>query len=171
MKKKARFDDLLDIEKKFVLVKEKELLRVRRRERFVNFVEQCEAKCCLHSSRLHEIASREIRNPEFSVVDAVALTEADSGTVKVSAHGSDSDSARHKTLPGVICVDFAPGTTDICGVSLYWSHTSSVSSFPAPVSLSNLSGDMTTRLKELKGIKSCIDHFVEVHIPFDEESK
>jgi hypothetical protein len=138
MKKKSRFDELLDIEKKYMLFKEKELLCVRKRERLVDFVEQCEAKRCLHSSRLHELASREIRNPEFSVVDSVALTAANSGTVKVSAYGSDVDSASPKTLPGVICVDFAPGSTDICDVSLYWSHTSSVSSFPTPVSMSYL---------------------------------
>ena len=138
MKKKARFGRLLDIEKKYMLFKEKELLCVRKRARLVDFVEQCKANRCLHSSRLHELASREIRNSEFSVVDSVALTAANSGTVKVSAYGSDVDSASPKTLPGVICVDFAPGSTDICDVSLYWSHTSSVSSFPTPVSMSYL---------------------------------
>ena len=139
IKKKARFDDLIEIEKKYMLVKEIELLHVRRRLRLIDFVEQRAEKRCINSSRLYELASQEILNPEFSVTDAVVLTSDNSCTVRVLAHGSSLDLANPKTLSGMICVDFAPGSTDIRDISLYWSTTSSVStSFPPSVSLSNL---------------------------------
>lgn len=138
IKKKARLDYLMEIEEKYMLVKEKELLHVRRRQRVVDFVEQREVKCCFYSSRLRELASQEILNAEFSATDAVALNAANSGSVRVSAHGSDLDSSSSKTLSGVICVDFAPGSIDIRDISLYWSTRSSVSSFPPSVSLSYL---------------------------------
>jgi hypothetical protein len=139
MRKKARLDDLMEIERKYVLVKEKEMLHVHRRQRLIDFVEQRAVKRCRYSLRLYELANQEILNPEFYVTDAVSLTSANSCAVKVLAHGSSLDMACPKTLSGLICVDFAPETTDICDLSLYWSTTtSSVRSFPPSVSLSNL---------------------------------
>lgn len=139
MKKKARLDDLMEIEKKYALVKERELLHVRRRLRLVDFVEQRAETRCSFSSRLYKLANQEILNPGFSVTDAVTLTSDNSCTVKVLAHGLTLDSANSKTLSGMVCVDFAPGSTDIRDISLYWSATSSISTnFPPSVSLSNL---------------------------------
>jgi hypothetical protein len=126
VKNKARYDNLVEIEKMYMLLQEKELLQARRRLRLVDFVEKREAKCCIHSSRLHELASEDILNPVFSVTDAVALTEANSGTVRVLATGSELDLSSPMTLSGVICAVVSPGSTDIRDVSLFWSSTALV---------------------------------------------
>ena len=130
MKKKARFQELVDIEQKYLLLKQKETLELRRREQLVAFVENAglEAKACPHSSRLIRLASRKLRRPEFAVAGAVALTTQDSGIVKVSVSGADLDSGEAKTLTGVIGVDFGPSTADICAASLHWSSLESTAS-------------------------------------------
>ena len=129
MKKKARFQELVDIEQKYLLLKQKETLELRRREQLVAFVENAglEAKACPHSSRLIRLASRKLRRPEFAVAGAVALTTQDSGIVKVSVSGAD-ESGEAKTLTGVIGVDFGPSTADICAASLHWSSLESTAS-------------------------------------------
>lgn len=130
-KKKARHDNLEDMEKKYKLLQEKEKLQARRKQSVVDFVKQrdCDAMRCIHSSRLHELASQDILNPEFSVTGgaaAVAISAADSGSVKVTVHGSELDSSAAMMLTGVICVDFVQESHDIRGVSLYWCTTASV---------------------------------------------
>ncbi|KAL7537063.1 hypothetical protein ACHAXR_011455 [Thalassiosira sp. AJA248-18] len=134
MKKKARHEELMEIEKKYLILKEKEALDLRRQEHLVEFVENIGSagalavKDCLHTSRLKELASHEIHKPEFSVTDTVALTAENSGMVKVSAHGIDLESGKSKTLSGVICADFSPQLAVISDVSLYWSFSKSISS-------------------------------------------
>mmetsp|Transcript_37822 Transcript_37822/g.81624 ORF Transcript_37822/g.81624 Transcript_37822/m.81624 type:complete len:342 (-) Transcript_37822:230-1255(-) len=135
MKKKARFDELIEIEKKYLLLQEKEIICRQRRQFVVEFVEnignsseQSEVKNCSLSSGLMELAREEIMNPEFSVMDCVALTSENSGMVRVTAHGTDLKFGNPKTLSGVICVDFVPGTVDICDVFLYWSSPKSIPS-------------------------------------------
>ena len=130
-KKKARHDNLVDIEKKYQLLQEKEKLQARRKQSVVDFVKQRDgdAMRCIHSSRLHELASQDILNPEFSVTGgtaAVAVTAADSGSVKVTVHGSELDSSAAMMLTGVICVDFVQESSDIRDISLFWSTTASV---------------------------------------------
>mmetsp|Transcript_29164 Transcript_29164/g.53790 ORF Transcript_29164/g.53790 Transcript_29164/m.53790 type:complete len:344 (-) Transcript_29164:269-1300(-) len=132
MKKKARIQELIETEKEYLLLKEKETLDQCRINRLVQYVEnvgstseQHEIKDCLHSSRLKRLASQEILKPEFAVIDTVALTTENSGMVKVSAHGTDLESGNPKTLSGVICVDYTPETADISAIFLYWSSPQS----------------------------------------------
>lgn len=124
-KKKARLMELMDIEEKFLFLKERESLDLCRRQGLVDLIETAgnrpELKACPHSSHLSQLASQEFQKAQFSVTDSVALTAENSGTVKVSVHGTDVESGKSKTLLGVISVDFSPGSTDICDVSLYWS--------------------------------------------------
>lgn len=137
MKKKARLQELMDIEQRYLQLKEKESLDLRRREQLVEFVENIEhqAKACTNSSRLHQLASREMQKPEFAIGGAVALATEDSGMVKVSVRGMDLKSREPKTLSGVISVDFNPRTADICAASLFWpspeSTNASVGLFPS----------------------------------------
>lgn len=141
LKKKQRLEELVEMEKKYLLLKEKESLDTRRREHIVQFVEAVgngtdhKAKESPHSSKIIEIASQVILKPQFCVTDSVALTAANSGMVKVSAYGTDVESGKPKTLSAVICADFVPKSADISGVSIYWSSSkntsSSVSIFPS----------------------------------------
>mmetsp|Transcript_18617 Transcript_18617/g.40287 ORF Transcript_18617/g.40287 Transcript_18617/m.40287 type:complete len:342 (+) Transcript_18617:210-1235(+) len=121
-KKKARLQELLDVEKKYLLLQERNALDLRRRQRLVEFVENShEVKDCPHSSRLNELACQEMQKPEFVVTDTMALTAEKSGLLKVSAHGTDLVSGNPKSLSGVIRADFTQGTADITAISLYWS--------------------------------------------------
>lgn len=148
MRKKARFQELMEIEKKYLLLQEKEVLGLRRKEQLVEFVENIgnrsggnKAKDCPHSSKLNKLASHTIREPEFAVADAVALTSDNSGMIKVSARGTDTlESGECKTLSGVICVDFTPKRAEICAASLYWTSPDSTSCciFPPTVSIHSL---------------------------------
>mmetsp|Transcript_50401 Transcript_50401/g.107337 ORF Transcript_50401/g.107337 Transcript_50401/m.107337 type:complete len:349 (+) Transcript_50401:138-1184(+) len=132
MKKKARLEELIEMEKKYLLLKEKELLNRTRRDHLVQFVEAVgnktvrnERNDCIYSSRLIKLASQEITSPDFSATDNVALTTVNSGLVKVSVHGTDLETGNSKTLSGVVCVDFTPGNADICSVFLYLSSPNS----------------------------------------------
>ena len=134
----------MEIEKKYLLLQEKEALGLRRKEQLVEFVENIgNRSCCPHSSKLNKLASHTIREPEFAVADDVALTADNSGMVKVSARGTDTlKSGECKTLSGVICVDFTPKRAEICAASLYWSSPDSTSCpaciFPPTVSTVSL---------------------------------
>lgn len=132
-KKKARLQELLDIEKEYLLLRENEVLVVRRKQRLAEFVETAwkdrpEVKACDHSSSLSELASQVIQKAQFSVTDSVALTSEHTGMARVSARGTDLESGQPKTLTGVIDVDFTPGTADISDVSLYWASPESTTS-------------------------------------------
>lgn len=135
MKKKARLHELMEMEKKYLLSKEKEVLDLCRRQRLNEFVEtsgnrfgQRKSKNCSHSSSLIKLASVQVQNPQFSVKESMAFAAENSGMVKVLAYGTDLESGNPKTLHGVICVDFSPGTADISDISLYWSSPESTPS-------------------------------------------
>ena len=115
----------MDLEKNHLLLKEKEELDLLRKERLVTFVESVghehQAKHCLLFSKLIKLSSEELLKPRFSVTNSVALSDENSGMVKVSIYGTDVESGKPKTLSGVICADFAPKTAELSSVSLYWS--------------------------------------------------
>ena len=132
MKKKARLQELIDTEQKYMLLKENEVLNLCRRQRLNEFVEtsgnrfgQRESKNCPHSSMLIKLASVQVQSPQFSVKESIAFAADNSGMVKVIAYGTDLECGNPKRLHGVICVDFSPGTADISGISLYWSSPES----------------------------------------------
>ena len=136
MKKKQRLQELMDIEKKYLLLKEKETLDLRRRQSLNEFVETSGNRAgqqsnCPHSSSLVELASADMNKPQFAATEQVAVS-GNSGMVKVSVHGTDLESGAPKTLLGVVCVDFTPGTATISTASLYWSSPKST---PAPGSM------------------------------------
>eukprot|EP00581_Thalassiosira_minuscula_P007675 CAMPEP_0183704826 /NCGR_PEP_ID=MMETSP0737-20130205/2087_1 /TAXON_ID=385413 /ORGANISM="Thalassiosira miniscula, Strain CCMP1093" /LENGTH=341 /DNA_ID=CAMNT_0025931841 /DNA_START=228 /DNA_END=1253 /DNA_ORIENTATION=+ len=142
MKKKARLQELLAMEKKYLLLQEKEVLDKSRTKSLIQFVESAGSvggdvknKDCIHLSKLKNLASQDLHNPEFSTTDAVALTAENSAMVKVSAHGTDLESGKPKTLSGVICVDFSPRSCDFVSISFYCSAmkktSSSVGMFPS----------------------------------------
>lgn len=134
-KKKARLQELLDVEQKYLLMKERDALDLRRRQHLVQFVEnlgsrngQEEVKDCPYSTRLNELACQEIQKPEFVVTDSMASTSENSGMLTVSAQGTDMVTGKPKTLSGMICAEFTPGTADISAISLYWSAPRRISS-------------------------------------------
>ena len=70
MKKKARFQELSDIEAKYNVMKERESLDLRRRQHLIEFIENAasaavETKKCFHSSKLVKLASQILLKPEF----------------------------------------------------------------------------------------------------------
>lgn len=125
MKKKARFQELSDIEAKYNVMKERESLDLRRRQHLIEFIENAAAAGekgkCSHSSKLVKLASRLLK-PEFSVSSMTSVcTSNDTALVKISARGTTVDlESTQKTLSGVIGVNFIPGTIDVSDVSLYW---------------------------------------------------
>lgn len=129
MKKKARLQELLDTEKRYMQLMSQEDLCRRRRELIVQFVEcvgiqsQPKTMLCSHSSLLEDVAIQALKRPQFSIIGDVALTSEDSGMVRVSARGSDLESGEPKTLTGVIHADFVPRATEISAVALFWSPT------------------------------------------------
>lgn len=142
MKKKVRLEDLIETENKYLALKEKEKLIATRVKHLVQFVENVGSPCaqhgindCPHSSALMELASGDIVKPEFTATGCASMTDDNSGMVRVSAHGRDLVSGGPKTLLGVICVDFTPGSSSVCNISLYWSSSkstpSSVDMFPS----------------------------------------
>jgi len=152
MKKKARLEQLLDIEKRYMLTKERYTLELSRKQTLIKFVETASKHCqsnrdCPHSFRLHQLASQVIKSPEFSIAGTVALTSEDSGMVKISARGTDLESGDSTTLSGVVCVEYSSRTSGISSVSLYWSSSqgtsSSVGMFPS-ISLLSFEPDCTS---------------------------
>jgi len=127
MKKKARFQELSDIEAKYNVMKERESLYLRRRQHLIEFIENAasaagETNKCVHSSKLVKLASQILLKPEFSVSPMTSIcTSNDTALVKVSARGTTVDlESTQKTLSGVISVNFIPVSVDISDVSLYW---------------------------------------------------
>lgn len=126
MKKKARFQELSDIEAKYNVMKERESLDLRRRQHLIEFIENAasaavETNKSVHSSKLVKLASQILLKPEFSVMTTSVCTSNDTALVKVSARGTTVDlESTQKTLSGVISVNFIQGTVDISDVSLYW---------------------------------------------------
>ena len=124
MKKKARFQELSDIEAKYNVMKERESLYLRRRQHLIDFIENAasaavETNKCAHSSKLVKLASRVLLKPEFSVTKMTTsvCTSNDTALVKVSARGTTVDlESTQKTLSGVISVNFIPGTIDVSDV-------------------------------------------------------
>lgn len=125
IRKKARHDNLVEIEKKYILLQEIELLNFCRLRSFIDFVEHCDVNCII-SSKLFELASENILHPVvFVLQDTVALAVSDSGSFQVSFQGLELDSSYPKTLKGMICVEFASKASDILDVSIFWSTQSS----------------------------------------------
>ena len=127
MKKKARFQELSDIEAKYNIMKERDSLDLRRRQHLIEFVENASAAVktnkCVHLSKLVKLASQVLLKPEFSVTKMTTsiCTSNDTALVKVSARGTTVDlESTQKTLSGVISVNFIPASVDISDVSLYW---------------------------------------------------
>ena len=124
MKKKARFQELSDIEAKYNVMKERESLDLRRRQHLIEFIENAAAAGekgkCSHSSKLVKLASRLLK-PEFSVSSMTSVcTSNDTALVKISARGTTVDlESTQKTLSGVISVNFIPASVDISDI-LYW---------------------------------------------------
>jgi len=91
MKKKARFQELSDIEAKYNVMKERESLYLRRRQHLIEFIENAsaagETSRCVHSSKLVKLASRVLLKPEFSVTNLTTsmCTSDNTALVKVSA--------------------------------------------------------------------------------------
>ncbi len=144
MRKKARSEELIEIEKNYLRLKELETLQCLRRQRLADFLAKPDVEGCPHYSRLYQLACQEFHEPEFSIIDSVALATDNSGMVKVSVHGIGLECAIPRTLSGVLSVDFAPVSTDIVAVSLFWSASSkiippSVSIFPSVSVLSFVS--------------------------------
>lgn len=140
MKKKARFQELEQIEIEFHQLKEKEDLDERRRQHLIYFVENVSnaRSTCIHSSKLmNEIVSSQddIQDPKVIVIGKeVTLSSENSGMVKVSvcnSSGTDVKSSamsinnnpEKKISSGVIEAKFIPGTADIHSVALYWSSS------------------------------------------------
>lgn len=126
MRKKARNEELIEIEKNYIRLKEFETLQLLRRQRLADFIEKPDLEGCPHYSRLHQLACQEFHEPEFFMTDSMALTSDNSGMVKVSVHGIGVACSNPRTMSGVISIDFAPGSTDIVAVSLYWSASKSI---------------------------------------------
>ena len=140
MRKKARFQELEQIEIEFHQLKEKEELEERRRQHLIYFVENVSnaRSTCIHSSKLmNEISSSQddIQDPKVIVIgQEVILSSENSGMVKVSvcnSSGTDVESSassnnnpEKKISSGVIDAKFIPGTADIHSVALYWSSSS-----------------------------------------------
>lgn len=125
IRKKARHDNLVEIDEKYLLLQENELLNLCRLRSLIEFVEHRDVNC-IFSSKLYELASEHILHPVVLVLyDTVALAISDSGSVQVSVQGSELDSSCPKTLKGLICVEYAPKAIDILGVSIFWSTQSS----------------------------------------------
>ena len=126
MKKKARFQELSDIEAKYNVMKERESLDLRRRQHLIEFIENAasaavETNKSVHSSKLVKLASQILLKPDFSVMTTSVCTSNDTALVKVSARGTTVDlESTQKTLFGVISVNFIPASVDISDVSLYW---------------------------------------------------
>ena len=142
MKKKARFQELSDIEAKYNVMKERESLYLRRRQHLIEFIENASAAVetnkCVHSSMLVKLASQILLKPEFSVMTTSVCTSNDTALVKVSARGTTVDlESTQKTLSGVISVNFIPGTIDVSDISLYWQ-----SSLPGNISSSTGSNSL-----------------------------
>lgn len=145
MKQRARLEELIETEKKYLALKEKEKLFNTREELLVQFVEnvgnpsaQQRIDNCPHVSTLMELASGEIAKPEFTATGSAATRDDNSGMVRVSAHGRDLVSGGPKTLQGVICVDFTPGSAHVCNVSLYWSSPLSSGGMSPSISVLSL---------------------------------
>jgi hypothetical protein len=144
MRKKARSEELIEIEKNYLRLKELDTLQCLRRQRLADFLEKPDVEGCPHYACVYQLACQEFHEPELSMIDSVALTNNNSGMVKVSVHGLGLECANPRTLTGVLSVDFAPGSTDIVAVSLFWSASSksippSVSIFPSVSVLSFVS--------------------------------
>jgi len=125
IRKKARHDNLVLIDEKYLLLQENEFLNLCRHRSLIEFVEHRYINC-ISSSKLYELASEHILHPVvFVLYDTVELAVSDSGSVQVSVQGSELDSFCPKTLKGLICVEFAPKASDILDVSIFWSTQSS----------------------------------------------
>lgn len=141
MRKKARFQELEQIEIEFHRLKEKEELDEHRRQHLIYFVENVSnaRSTCIHSSKLmNEISSSQddIQDPKVIVIgQEVILSSENSGMVKVSvcsSSGTDVESSaisnnndpEKKISSGVIDAKFFPGTADIHSVALYWYSSS-----------------------------------------------
>ncbi|KAL7527660.1 hypothetical protein ACHAWF_002268 [Thalassiosira exigua] len=120
MKKKARLEHLVNIEKKYTPLQAKEALSDLRRRNLEDLVENAAEGEGGPSSKLHQLASQVVQRPEFSLAARVVLAE-DCGMVKVSVRGHDFESGELKTLSGVVCAEFGSGTADVCSASVYWS--------------------------------------------------
>jgi hypothetical protein len=140
MKKKARLQELMEVEQKYFVLKQKEELDLSRRQRLTDFVDSAgRTEHNISASRLTQLASKEIKKPEFSLAGSIALTSENSAMVRVSARGTDLESGEPKSLCGVILAEFTPRTADVCAVSLFWTSPTSASPsgsmFPPSVSL------------------------------------
>ena len=115
-----------EIEKKFILLQENELLNLCRLRSLIGFIEHRDVNC-IFSSKLYELASEHILHPVVFVIhDTVTLAVSDSGTVQVLVQGSELDSSCPKTLKGLICVKFASEASDILDVSIFWSANQTI---------------------------------------------
>lgn len=85
MRKKARSEELIEIEKNYLRLKELETLQCLRRQRLADFLMKPDVEGCPHYSRLHQLACQEFHEPEFSMIDSVALTTDNSGIVIISS--------------------------------------------------------------------------------------
>ena len=75
----------MEIEKKYLLLQEKEALGLRRKEQLVEFVENIgNRSCCPHSSKLNKLASHTIREPEFAVADDEEIVGGSLGDLPLS---------------------------------------------------------------------------------------
>ncbi|KAL7527661.1 hypothetical protein ACHAWF_002269 [Thalassiosira exigua] len=120
MKKKARLERLIAVEKRYALLRAEETRDDLRRKNLEDLVESAAEGEYPQSSRLHQLASQVVQRPEYSLASRVALAE-DCGMVKVSVRGHGFDSGELKTLSGVVCAKFGPGTAEVCSASVYWS--------------------------------------------------
>lgn len=115
----------MEIEKKYILLQENELLNLCRLRSLIDFVEHRDVNS-IFSSKLYELASEHILHPVVFVLhNTVALDVSDSGSVQVSVQGLKLDSSCPKTLKGLICVEFASKASDIIDVTIFWSNQSS----------------------------------------------
>ncbi|KAL7553988.1 hypothetical protein ACHAWF_018312 [Thalassiosira exigua] len=124
MKKKARLEHLVDVEKKYARLRATEARNDLRRRNLEDLVENSAENGNSPSSTLQRLASQVISKPEFSLAGRVALSE-DSGMVRVSVRGNDLDSGEVQTLSGVVSAEFSPGAADVSTASVYWSSPGS----------------------------------------------
>lgn len=115
MKKKARHQELLDIEVRYNEMMEVEDLNLRRKERLVDFVEKKFTNDAPLYRRIVQLEGVEV---DLSVVGssataAVGLSDTNTGFVVVEAQG-----ARSIKMQGVLSVEFQPSSSEIVAAFL-----------------------------------------------------
>jgi len=118
-KKKARLDELEEIETRYLSLKRRETLNNHRRRHIVEFVENVNVKAdqkCRLAVKLIRLVERQLSNPELAVLGEIALSSGDVAMAHVSARGNVANES--KTMTGVVSASFRPGATELQDLSI-----------------------------------------------------